>query len=55
MALDGDLAAKCTGVPSMLCDLHLLHLLSQRGTISESLESDGFCHDQKTWGCPNDE
>lgn len=34
MTLDRDLAAKCTGVPGVLCDFHLLDLFSKRSTVS---------------------
>jgi hypothetical protein len=35
VSLDGVLAAKCAEVSGVLCDFHLLHLLSEGGTISE--------------------
>lgn len=35
MTLDGVLAAESAGVSGVLCDFHLLDLLSKRGTISE--------------------
>ncbi len=34
MTLDSNLAAKGASVPSVLCDLHLLDLLSERSTVS---------------------
>lgn len=34
LALDGVLAAERAGVPGMLGDLHLLHLLSEGGTVT---------------------
>lgn len=35
MSLDSVLAAECADVPGVLCDFHLLHLLSERCTVSE--------------------
>ena len=34
LALDGVLAAECAGVAGVLGDFHLLHLLTERGTVS---------------------
>jgi hypothetical protein len=36
-ALDSVLAAECANVSGVLCDFHLLHLLSERGTVSVQL------------------
>ena len=36
MPLHGGLSAKCTGVLGVLCDFHLLYLLSEGGAISDS-------------------
>lgn len=34
VTLDGDLSAECAGVLGVLCDFHLLHLLTERSTVS---------------------
>lgn len=34
LALNRNLSAECAGVLCVLADFHLLHLLTQRGTIS---------------------
>lgn len=34
MTLDGDLSAECARVLGVLCDFHLLHLLTEGSTVS---------------------
>ena len=41
LSLDCVLAAKCAYVAGVLCDFHLLYLLSQGGTVSVGIVSDG--------------
>ena len=42
VTLDGDFAAECAGVSRVLCDFHLLHLLTERGTITAKRVSRPF-------------
>lgn len=44
VALDGDLAAEGTCVAGVLGDFHLLHLLSQGGTVAVRALSDPILH-----------
>jgi len=49
MTLDSNLAAKGASVPSVLCDLHLLDLLSERSTVSRFELSKQVMRSELSW------